>query len=146
MARSVNKVIIVGKLGKDAETKFTTGGIAMTRFTVATSRRWKDKDSGDWKEETDWHTVMLWRQESLGQYLTKGKQVYVEGKLQTRTYEKDGEKRYSTEVVADEVILLGGDKQESAPRQSQPQPKPQRQAEPPHSFAGGDVSDDDMPF
>jgi len=126
-SRSVNRVTLIGNLGRDAETKFTTGGTAMTRFTVATSRRWKDKGTDEWKEETDWHTVVLWRQENLGQYLTKGKQVYVEGRLQTRTYEKDGEKRYSTEITADEVILLGGDKQESAPRS--------RQADPPHAFA-----------
>jgi single-strand DNA-binding protein len=107
-SRSVNKVILVGHLGKDAEAKFTPSGVSVTRFSVATSRRWKDQASGEWKEETDWHNVTQWRAENLAQYLTKGKQVYVEGKLQTRSYEKDGEKKYSTEVVADEVILLGG--------------------------------------
>ena len=108
-SRSVNKVILIGHLGRDAETKFTPGGAAVTRFSVATSRRWKDQQSGEWKEETDWSNVTLWRQETVGQYLTKGKQVYVEGRLQTRSYEdKDGKKVYATEVVADEVILLGG--------------------------------------
>lgn len=108
-SRSVNKVILVGHLGRDAETKFTPSGTSLTRFSVATSRRWKDQQSGEWKEETEWHNVSLWRAENLAQYLTKGKQVYVEGRLQTRSYEdKDGQKRYSTEVVADDVILLSG--------------------------------------
>jgi single-strand DNA-binding protein len=108
-SRSVNKVILLGNLGRDAETKFTPSGVAMTRFSIATQRRWKDQQTNEWKEETDWHNVVLWRSENLGQYLTKGKQVYVEGRLQTRSYEdKDGQKKYSTEVVADDVILLGG--------------------------------------
>lgn len=107
-SRSVNKVILIGNLGRDAETKFTPAGVAVTKFSVATSRRWKDQQTGDWKEETDWTNVVLWRQENLGQYLTKGKQVYVEGRIQTRSYEdKDGQKKYSTEVVADDVMLLG---------------------------------------
>src|SRR5690349_3500286 len=108
-SRSVNKVILVGNLGKDAETKFTPGGAAVTKFTIATGRRWKDQQSGEWKEETDWHNVVLWRAENLANYLLKGKQVYVEGRLQTRSYDdKDGKKVYTTEVVADEIILLGG--------------------------------------
>src|ERR1700723_3646218 len=106
-SRSVNKVILVGHLGRDAETKFTPGGAAVTKFSVATNRRWKDKESGEWKEETDWSNVTLWRSENLANYLTKGKQVYVEGRLQTRSYEdKDGKKVYATDVVADDVILL----------------------------------------
>ena len=108
-SRSVNKVILVGHLGRDAETKFTPAGVAVTKFSVATNRRWKDQQSGEWKEETDWANVVLWRQENLANYLTKGKQVYVEGRLQTRNYDdKDGKKQYVTEVVAEDVILLGG--------------------------------------
>src|SRR6266478_4828954 len=108
-SRSVNKVILIGHLGRDAETGFTPSQVARTRFSVATSRRWKDQQTGEWKEETDWSNVVLWRQENLANYLTKGKQVYVEGRLQTRSYDdKDGKKQYRTEVVADEVILLGG--------------------------------------
>ena len=99
----------MGHLGRDAETKFTPSGVAMTKFSVATNRRWKDQQTGEWKEETDWANVVLWRQENLANYLTKGKQVYVEGRLQTRSYDdKDGKKQYMTEVVADDVILLGG--------------------------------------
>jgi single-strand DNA-binding protein len=108
-SRSVNKVILLGNLGKDAETRFTPQGAARTTFSVATSRRWKDQQTGEWKEETDWHNIVLWRSENLANYLTKGQKVYVEGRLQTRTYDdKDGNKKYATEVVADDVILVGG--------------------------------------
>ena len=108
-SRSVNKVLLIGNLGRDAETRFTPSGVAFTRFSVATSRRWKDQQTGEWKEETDWVNVVLWRQENLANYLTRGKQVFVEGRLQTRNYDdKDGKKVYVTEVVADDVILLGG--------------------------------------
>lgn len=109
MARSVNKVILVGNLGRDAETKFTPSGASVSKFSVATTRRWKDQATNDWKEETNWTNVVVWRQENLANYLTKGKQVYVEGRLSTRSYDdKDGKKVYTTEVVADDVILLGG--------------------------------------
>ena len=123
-SRSVNKVILLGHLGKDAETRFTTGGSARTTFSVATNRRWKDQQTGEWKEETDWHNVVLWRQENVANYLTKGKQVYIEGRLQTRSYEdKDGKKVYSTEVVADDVLLLGSRGGETGGQdESQPQP------------------------
>lgn len=108
-SRSVNKVILVGNLGKDAETRFTPSGVPVTSFSVATSRRWKDQQTNEWKEETDWSNVVLWRAENLANYLTKGKQVYVEGRLQTRSYDdKEGKKVYRTEVVADDVILLSG--------------------------------------
>ena len=108
-SRSVNKVILIGNLGRDAETKFTPSGVAATRFSVATSRRWKDKESDEWKEDTNWTNVVLWRAENLANYLLKGKQVYVEGRLQTRSYDdKDGKKVYTTEVIAEEVVLLGG--------------------------------------
>ncbi len=108
-SRSVNKVILIGNLGRDAETKFTPSGNAATRFAVATSRRWKDQQTGDWKEETNWTNVVLWRAENLANYLLKGKQVYVEGRLRTHSYDdKDGKKVYATEVVAEDVVLLGG--------------------------------------
>jgi single-strand DNA-binding protein len=168
-SRSVNKVILVGHLGKDAETRFTTGGQSVTNFSVATSRRWKDQQSGEWKEETDWHNVVLWRAENLANYLTKGKQVYVEGRLRTRSYDdKDGNKRYVTEVMADDVLLLGGrgeggggdfggagegggygqSQPVSMPRSARPAGgggggrQPQRDPEP---FDQG-ISDDDVPF
>lgn len=152
-SRSVNKVILIGHLGRDAETKFTPGGAAVTRFSVATNRRWKDKDSGEWKEETDWSNVVLWRSENLANYLTKGKQVYVEGRLQTRSYEdKDGKKVYATEVVADDVILLsnqgggrGADEYSQQPV-SQPRGSASRAAAPAHDDFGQGITDDDVPF
>jgi single-strand DNA-binding protein len=108
-SRSVNKVILVGNLGRDAETKFTPSGVARTTFSIATTRRFKDQQTGDWKDITDWHNIVLWRSENVANYLTKGKQVYVEGRLESRSYDdKDGNKRYVTDVVCEEVILLGG--------------------------------------
>ena len=101
--------MLIGNLGKDAETKHTAGGVARTNFTLATSRRWKDQQTGEWREETDWHDVVLWRSENVAPYLQKGKQVFVEGRLQTRSWEdQSGNRRYRTEVVADNLILLRG--------------------------------------
>jgi single-strand DNA-binding protein len=154
-SRSVNKVLLIGHLGKDAETKFTPSGVSVTKFSVATNRRWKDQQTGEWKEETDWANVVLWRQENLANYLTKGKQIYVEGRLQTRSWDdKDGKKQYMTEVVADEVILLGGrggdGAQESGPQPvSMPRSAPRAQPAPgTGEDAGGDqgITDDDVPF
>ena len=162
-SRSVNKVILLGHLGKDAETRFTPQGTAVTNFTLATNRRWKDQQTGDWKEETDWHNVVLWRSENLSNYLQKGKQVYVEGRLRTRSWDdKDGNKRYTTEVVADDVILLGGrgdaegapaysgggaDQPVSMPRSAQ-RPRPQAAAPTaaPDPYGDQGVGDDDVPF
>jgi single-strand DNA-binding protein len=151
-------VILIGHLGRDAETKFTPGGAARTSFSVATSRRWKDQQTGDWKEETDWANVTLWRSENLAPYLLKGKQVYVEGRMRTRSYEdKDGKKMYSTEVVAEEVILLGsrgGDQggaggddyqqPQSMPR-SAPRSAPSQAPADDSAFQQG-ITDDDVPF
>jgi single-strand DNA-binding protein len=153
-SRSVNKVMLLGNLGRDAETRFTTGGAARTTFSIATSRRWKDQQTSEWKEETDWHNVVLWRQENLATYLTKGKQVYVEGRIQTRSYEdKDGKKVYTTEVVAEDVILLGGRGTEAGgAEESHSQAPPQRSA--PRTAARAPegpapefgATDDDVPF
>ena len=163
MARSVNKVILIGNLGKDAETKFTSGGTSVTKFTLATQRRWKDQATGDWKEETDWHNITLWKQENVAPYLTKGKQVYVEGRLRTSSYEdKEGQKRSFTEVVCEELMLLnsgsrggeeggggagfeqrapsGGGAPVSMPRSAQRTTPPAAPA-----FDPG-ISDDDVPF
>jgi single-strand DNA-binding protein len=108
-SRSVNKVILIGHLGRDAETAYTASQTAVTKFSIATSRRWKDQQSGEWKEETDWHNIVLWRGENVAPYLTKGTQVYVEGRLQTRSYEdKDGKKVWRTDIISEELILLGG--------------------------------------
>lgn len=150
-SRSVNKVILIGNLGKDAETRFTPSGVARTTFSVATSRRWKDQQTGEWKEETDWHNIVLWRRENLANYLTKGQQVFVEGRLQTRSYDdRDGNKRYTTEVVADEVLLLGGRgevPQEEAYERPPARAQAAAPAQPsePSPFDSG-VTDDDVPF
>jgi len=161
-SRSVNKVILIGHLGRDAETKFTPGGVAITKFSVATNRRWKDQQTGEWKDETDWANIVLFKSENLANYLTKGKQIYVEGRLQTRSWDdKDGKKQYMTEVVAEDVVLLGGkgggmdEGESSRPMrdegfgQSQPvsmprgaqRPKPAEDT----SFDQG-ITDDDVPF
>src|SRR3984957_15297170 len=108
-SRSVNKVILIGNLGRDAETAFTASQVAVGKFSVATSRRWKDQATGDWKEKTNWSNIVFWRGENVAPYLLKGTQVYIEGLLQTRSYDdKDGKKVWTTDIVAEEVILLRG--------------------------------------
>jgi len=107
---SVNKVILVGNLGRDAELRYTPGGAAVATLNMATTEVWNDK-GGQRQEKTEWHRVVLWGKsaESLTEYLTKGKQIYVEGRLQTRQWDdKDGNKRYTTEIRGDRVVLLGG--------------------------------------
>ena len=153
-SRSVNKVILIGHLGRDAETAYTASQTAVTKFSVATNRRWKDQQSGEWKEETNWTNVVLWRGENVAPYLTKGKQIFVEGRLQTRSYDdKDGKKVWTTEVVAEDVILLGGrgeggapdemsQEPRSAPRSRQAAAPAAPAAPPPHEGIG----DDDVPF
>jgi single-strand DNA-binding protein len=148
--RSVNNVTLMGRLGRDAETKFTPSGAAATRFSIATSRSWKDKSTGELREETNWTNVVLWQSEKVAEYLTKGKRVYIEGRLQTRSYDdKDGKKVYATEVVAETLILLGGEengrnKQEGAARQGSAGAASRRREDEP---AGSmDISDEDVPF
>ena len=106
---SVNKVILVGNLGKDPETRYMPNGDQVTNITVATSETWKDKSSGEKKEATEWHRVVFFRRlaEIAGQYLKKGSQVYIEGRLQTRKWQKEGQDHYTTEIVADEMKMLG---------------------------------------
>jgi len=107
---SVNKVILVGNLGRDAELRYTPGGAAVATINMATTEVWNDK-GGQRQEKTEWHRVILWGKsaESLTEYLTKGKQIYVEGRLQTRQWDdKDGNKRYTTEIRGDRIVLLGG--------------------------------------
>jgi len=107
---SVNKVIIVGNLGRDPETRYATSGSAICNITVATSRQWKDKATGEKKEETEWHRVVFYDRlaEIAGEYLKKGRPVYVEGRLKTRKWQdKEGQDRYTTEIVAEEMQLLG---------------------------------------
>jgi len=106
----VNKVVLIGRLGKDPEVRYTADGRAVANFSIATSDEWTDKDTGEKKERTEWHRIVAWRRlgEICGEYLSKGRQVYVEGKIQTKSWEKDGITRYTTEIIASDVQFLGG--------------------------------------
>lgn len=110
MARGINKAIVIGNLGRDPETRTTAGGATVTSFSVATTEAWKDKQTGEKKENTEWHRVTTFGKlaEIAGQYLKKGSAVYVEGRLQTSKYEKEGQTHYSTEIVASDMQMLGG--------------------------------------
>jgi len=148
MARGVNKVILVGTCGQDPDARYLPNGNAVTTLSLATSEKWTDKQSGQPVEKTEWHRVCLFGKvaEIAGQYLRKGSQVYIEGKLQTREWEKDGVKRYTTEIIVDmrgALQLLGPkpEGQQAAPQPSQrPAPQQNQQAAPPDSY------DDDIPF
>jgi single-strand DNA-binding protein len=160
-SRSVNKVILLGNIGKDAETKFTPSGISVSKFSLATGRRSKDLQTGEWKDITDWHNVVMWRTENVANYLLKGKQIYLEGRIETRSYEdREGQKKYITEVVCEaaNAVLLGGGRGEQAaasadygqpvsmPRgQQQRPPAAQSAPTPPDEFSQG-ITDDDVPF
>jgi single-strand DNA-binding protein len=106
----VNKVIIIGNLGRDPEIKYTQSNVPVANFSVATTESWKDKNSGEWQEKTEWHRIVAWRHlaERAERYLRKGKQVYIEGKLETRKWTgQDGNDRYTTEIIANQLMLLG---------------------------------------
>ncbi|HTN30074.1 MAG TPA: single-stranded DNA-binding protein [Pseudomonas sp.] len=156
MSRGINKVILVGNLGGDPETRYLPNGNAVTNITLATTDSWKDKQTGQQQERTEWHRVVLFGKvaEIAGEYLRKGSQCYVEGRLQAREWEKDGIKRYSTEIVVDmggTMQLLGG-RGDAAPRQSHPQEQAARQPAPRQQQAAQqptpdyDSFDDDIPF
>jgi single-strand DNA-binding protein len=118
MARGINKVILVGNLGADPESRTTPGGLTVTNFNLATSDRRKDKQSGDWVEETEWHRIVMFDRlaETAREYLRKGSQVYIEGRIQTRKWQdKEGNDRYTTEIIAREMQMLGGRPGGSAP-------------------------------
>ncbi|MDP2006527.1 MAG: single-stranded DNA-binding protein [Rubrivivax sp.] len=159
---SVNKVILVGNLGKDPEVRYLQSGSAICNITLATSRQWKDKTSGEKQEETEWHRVALFDRlaEIAGEYLKKGRPVYIEGRLKTRKYtDKDGAEKYTTEVIATEMQLLGGREsgggggeemgearapapRSAPPARSAPAPRPA----PSKPASGFDDMDDDIPF
>ena len=147
----INKAIIVGRLGRDPEVRYTPDGTAVANFSVATSEEWKDKNTGEKREKTEWHRIVAFRRlgEICGEYLSKGRQVYIEGRIQTRDWEdKDGNKRYTTELVADKMQMLGsrsdfegsrsdyGGSRGSQNRRQDQSPGP----------AYSDVADDDIPF
>jgi len=149
MARGINKVILVGHLGKDPEVRYMASGGAVCNVTVATSEAWKDKQTGEQKERTEWHNVVFYNRlaEIAGEYLRKGSQVYVEGRLQTRKWQdKSGNDRYTTEIIASEMQMLGGrggggssDFGGSSASASRPQSAPA-------PAAVADEFDDDIPF
>lgn len=139
---TVNKVIIIGRLGSDPEVRFTPSGAAVANFNVATNRSYKDKD-GNWQEETDWHRIVLWRRQAevAKEYARKGSRVYVEGRLQTRSWEdQNGQKRYTTEVIGFDFQLLESQGGGMSSGMSEDSPA---EMEPP---ADMDVSPDDVPF
>jgi single-strand DNA-binding protein len=163
MARGVNKVILVGNLGADPEVKYTAGGTAICTLSVATSESWKDKQTGEQQERTEWHRVKMFGRlaEIAGEYLKKGRQVYVEGSIRTDKYtDKEGVQRYSTDIIGNEMQMLGGNEggggsggggggsygrerpERGAPRG--PQSAPQRQAAAP--APNDNFEDDDIPF
>ncbi len=148
MARGINKVIIVGNLGQDPETRYMPSGSAVTNFTVATNESWKDKQTGEQKDRTEWHRVAMFGRlaEIAAEYLRKGSQVYIEGKLRTRKWQdRDGKDRYTTEIIADEMQMLGGrGGGGSAPMSSDSEPASAPAGAPPAPPA--DDFDDDIPF
>ncbi|MGX4676012.1 single-stranded DNA-binding protein [SAR92 clade bacterium H246] len=165
MARGVNKVIIVGNCGQDPETRFMPSGGAVTNLSIATSESWKDKNTGDQQERTEWHRVVFFNRlaEIAGEYVKKGSKLYVEGSLRTRKWQgQDGQDRYTTEIVASEMQMLdsrGGQQgggmgdysQQSAPQapqQQAPQQQQQQQQQAPQQQApaGGFINDDEIPF
>ena len=148
---SVNKVIIVGNLGKDPETRYAPSGDAICNITLATTDTWRDKATGEKREATEWHRVVFFGKlaEIAGQYLKKGSQVYLEGKLKTRKWQdKDGHERYTTEINADEMKMLGGkgDGQQSEPQRQQQAPQRPQAPQKPASGGGFNEFDDDIPF
>ncbi|PNS09424.1 single-stranded DNA-binding protein [Solilutibacter silvestris] len=161
MARGINKVILVGNLGNDPDIKYTQGGMAICTLSIATTTVRKDKD-GNQQEKTEWHRVKLFGKlgEIAGEYLKKGREVYVEGRIEYGSYEKDGVKHYTTDIVADEMQMLGGRPEGAGgqaggggyERGSRPAPAQRREPsrEAPAAavadFGGGDFNDDDIPF
>jgi single-strand DNA-binding protein len=148
---SVNKVILVGRLGKDPETRYMTNGEAVTNVSLATSENWKDKN-GEKQERTEWHNLVFYRRlaEIAGEYLRKGSQIFVEGKIQTRKWQdKEGKDRYTTEIVVNEMQMLGGKSGGSSSFEVVDKPAASSSASKPSPAAAGggfDNFDDDIPF
>ena len=156
MARGVNKVILVGNLGADPETRYTANGAAITNIRIATSESWRDKQTGENQERTEWHRVVFFSRlaEIAGEYLRKGSQVYIEGSLRTRKWQgQDGQDRYTTEIVANEMQMLGGRGEAAARpqqgggfRDSQQAPQGQGAAQSAPAAADDNFAEDDIPF
>ena len=149
MARGVNKVIIVGNLGADPDTKYMPSGAAVTNLSVATNESWKDKQTGEQKDRTEWHRVAMFGRlaEIAAEYLRKGSQVYIEGKLRTRKWQdQQGNDRYTTEIIADEMQMLGGRTGSGAPAMGDFGPPPGGPPQGGGGSGGGGDFDDDIPF
>jgi single-strand DNA-binding protein len=147
MSRGINKVIIVGNVGQDPETRHMPSGNAVTNLSIATSETWKDKNSGEKQERTEWHRIVFYQglAEIVAKYVRKGSKIYVEGSLRTRSWEQDGIKRYATEIIATEMQMLDNKQSDSAP---QHQPAQQHRQPPKHEdgvVPAGNF-DDDIPF
>jgi single-strand DNA-binding protein len=152
MAKSVNKVILIGNLGKDPEIKYTPSGTAVAKFSLATNERYKDK-SGNWQDRTEWHNIVAWQRlaEIVGEYVKKGSKIYIEGRLQTSSWDdkESGQKRYKTEVIANDLVLLSGRGEEGEGRSrgaaASGDHYDQRTPEGDHSQAA-QITDEDIPF
>ena len=145
MANGLNKVILIGNLGRDPEVRYTPGGLAVANFSMATSETWTNKE-GEKETRTEWHRIVAWGKlgEICGEYLSKGKQIYIEGRIQTREWEdKEGNKRYTTEIIASQMLMLGSRESSGEPRPSQSSDmETPNLPEPPISK----TKDDDIPF
>ncbi len=149
MARGINKVILIGNLGRDPETRYSQGGKPVTNFSVATSESWRDRESGEQQERTEWHNVVCFSRlaEIAGEYLRKGSKVYIEGSLRTSSWEQEGQKRYRTEIMAREMQMLdsrGGGPPSGFESSPSPSPPPQEPNAP--TISDDDDFDDDIPF
>ncbi len=157
MAKSVNKVILVGNLGKDPEVKYTPSGVAVAKFSLATNERFKDKN-GEWQDRTEWHNIVAWQRlaEIVGEYVKKGSKLYIEGKLQTSSWDdkESGQKKYRTEIVANDLVLLsgrgegeeGGGGSRSFSRGAASSSSSFDQRSPEGNSAQPEITDDDIPF
>ena len=134
MSRSVNKVILIGNLGRDPELRYTSGGTPVANFSVATTERWRNQE-GEMQEHTEWHNIVAWRRlaEVAGEYLKKGSRIYLEGKIRTRTWEQEGQKRYRTEIMLDNMLMLDARGEPGQPAGDS-------------GFEPDQISDDDIPF
>jgi len=144
MSRGINKAILVGNLGAEPETRYTPSGTAITSIRIATSESWKDKQTGEQKERVEWHRVEFFGRlaEIAGEYLKKGGQVYVEGAIRTDEYEKDGVKRYSTKIIADEMQMLGGRQDGGVQRERPARSAPAQD----HGKPRDEFEDSEIPF
>lgn len=156
MARGINKVILIGNLGRDPETRYSQGGNAVTRFSLATSDSWRDRQTGEQHDQTEWHNIVCFTRlaEIAGEYLRKGSKVYIEGRLQTSSWEQEGQKRFRTEIIARDLQMLDSRSGSGAPSgfdqgsESGPPASHAPSADAPSAAApsGGDDFDDDIPF